>query len=349
MKIDFAGDKHRDEIYNMWKYCFGDSDAFMNWFFDRVYKSENTIAVFEGETVAANLQIFMYDINFCGKKCSVGYIAGVATLPEYRGRGYVKKLMHEAMRELYKRGAVFALLIPFRFEFYKPFGFEACYHLSEYSGKMQGLRPYAKAGGNFHAYKTAPIDIYNQYVSGKNGYIIRDEQIFREIYEDTKNGGGHFYILDEGGYIVYTIENGVFNALEIAYTGGAQLKSLLGFVYSHSSQADEFKIRCADDGFLRHLLCEKDITEIVRPHIQARVINAEKAAGLAGAPKISVLDDVIPENRLEGAPFSLGVGAFTSLVMGAMSSKEATALGIIDDEKLFFEKKENYANMLGWV
>lgn len=353
MKIDFAGKRHTEEIKRMWQYCFNDDDAFVNWFFEKVYKNENTLAVFDGERVAANLQLFYYDISVFGNKCPVGYIAGVAALPEYRGRGYVRALMNAAIEELYRRGCVYALLIPFRFDFYRPFGFEACYWLSEYTGGMECLRPFSKAKGEFREYGTPPINIYNDFVKDKNGYIIRNEEIFNEIYEDTKTGVGHFYILDSGGYIIYTIRDDTFYAPEIAYTGWNELKSLLGFVYSHSSQVSKFKIRTSDDEVIRYILAETNIEENRKPHVAARVLNAKKALELLGAnDEISVLDSVIKENVIPGAKYELDVITFTRLSFGAMSPHEGEKLGVIQRAKDFegvFKKKTNYINMLGWV
>lgn len=366
MNIDFVKDSQTDEIRSMWKYCFGDGDVFLDWFFGKVYKSENTLAVFENGRVAANLQIFPYDISLRGNTCPAGYIAGVAALPEYRGRGFVKALMRAAVTEMYKRGYAYALLIPFEFDFYRRFGFECCYHLAEYSGRIESLRKFAMAGGEFKRYDNAPLDVYGGYVKNKNGYIIRNGRIFDEINEDAENGNGHVYILSSGGYIIYHIENNSFNALEIAFCGREQLFSILGFIYSHASQAQNFKIRCAADGFLGSVLCETNITETRRPHVAARAVNVRRALeilsrGAKEGAAVAVADDLIPENnrafeadsgsvREAGNGLKMGIETFTRLSLGAVSPDEAKQLGLLDSASAgLFKKEVNYINMLGWV
>lgn len=66
----------------LWREVFGDSDEYINTFFQNIYRTGMASVVEEdGAIVAA-----AYAVPFVG----VRYIYAVATLPEYRGRGYGK-------------------------------------------------------------------------------------------------------------------------------------------------------------------------------------------------------------------------------------------------------------------
>jgi predicted acetyltransferase len=55
------------------------------------------------------------------KEC--GGIAGVATYPEARRMGYVRRLMQAVFKQMYERGQVVSMLDPFKASFYAKFGY----------------------------------------------------------------------------------------------------------------------------------------------------------------------------------------------------------------------------------
>ena len=67
-----------------------------------------------------------YTIGFDGHACLMGGIGGVATLPEYRRHGAVRRCFEAALPDLYARGYEFSFLYPFSTVFYRQFGYECC-------------------------------------------------------------------------------------------------------------------------------------------------------------------------------------------------------------------------------
>jgi GNAT superfamily N-acetyltransferase len=49
-------------------------------------------------------------------------VAGVATLPEYRRRGFAAELLRQSLQSLYQEGAPLAILQAFNHEFYRKLG-----------------------------------------------------------------------------------------------------------------------------------------------------------------------------------------------------------------------------------
>ena len=369
-KVELAKASQKNQLKEMWKYCFYDSDTYIHWLFDRVHKPENTLVVCEGDTVAAALQMFPHTISLCGKTLPAMYVGGVTTRPECRGKGYVNALMEKVVQTMYERGVAVSLLIPFKFEFYRKYGYEATHFLSDYEGEIDTLKKYAVPCGQIAPYTSAPVDVYNAFARDKGSRIVRDEALFEQTNEEMSVCGGKFYTLADGGYIIYEIVNRVFTVYEMAYTGRSQLAQLLGFIYSHSSQAEKFKIRAAADGFLRNVLCEKTVTETRYPHLMTRIINAKTvletlSSRLAPGEEVAldIKDSILPQNNraFRIAPFSVqeaegGISvdtkALSQLVHGTISAREAEFMGLINtSDKLdsLFIKKENYINMLGWV
>lgn len=61
---------------------------------------------------------------YCGQRMNTVLFGGVATPPQYRRHGYVRRLIERAWQEAPERGWQVAMLHPFSFSYYRKFGFE---------------------------------------------------------------------------------------------------------------------------------------------------------------------------------------------------------------------------------
>ena len=77
----------KQQIVNLWRTCFGDSEAFISLYFDRVYKDENAMTIEKDGKIVSALQIVPYTMTYLGTEISVAYISGVCTAPEKGVRG----------------------------------------------------------------------------------------------------------------------------------------------------------------------------------------------------------------------------------------------------------------------
>lgn len=118
---------HPDEIAckKLWQTVFGDDEQFIDSFLMRYYSRHGMLtAACEGRTAA-----MLHLLPFESELGRTTYIYGVATAPEFRGRGLASQLMREAMQLIATRGDDAALLIPTPGEewlhgFYGRFGFD---------------------------------------------------------------------------------------------------------------------------------------------------------------------------------------------------------------------------------
>ena len=65
-----------------------------------------------------------YPMNFDGKTYVATGIGGVATLPQYRRNGGIRKCFEKALPEWYKNGVTLSYLYPFSYAYYRKFGYE---------------------------------------------------------------------------------------------------------------------------------------------------------------------------------------------------------------------------------
>lgn len=116
----------RNQILEMWRICFGDSQPYFDIYFREKYRDETTLAYFIQDKVVASLQLLSYQFNFCDTEIPIAYISGACTLPEARKKGYMGELLKYTFCELSKKGIPLSLLVPeeeWLLDFYKKYDY----------------------------------------------------------------------------------------------------------------------------------------------------------------------------------------------------------------------------------
>ena len=107
MRIDSPTPAHISPLRCLWQEAFGDSDAFLDGFFDTAFSPDRCLCVFEEDLAAA---VYWFDCRFAGRK--IAYLYALATKKSHRGRGIARALMEETVARLQKTGYAGALLVP---------------------------------------------------------------------------------------------------------------------------------------------------------------------------------------------------------------------------------------------
>lgn len=122
--------RHIKSMRELWKEAFGDSDEFLDSFFDTAFSPTRCRVAVDGDEVLGALYIF--DCEYAEKK--IAYIYAVATRTKARGQGICKKLMDDTHKYLADNGYIGAILVPSEaslFDFYKRLGYETCSPIGE--------------------------------------------------------------------------------------------------------------------------------------------------------------------------------------------------------------------------
>lgn len=150
--IKLANNQIKNEVRRMWKACFDDSEEFMDLYFSEKYKNENTLIYFEDNKALASLQMLPYRFTFCGVEIEASYISGACTLPEYRNRGCMAKLLLAAFDIMRERNIPLSILIPaeeWLYDYYARYGYETVF---EADGKEIPLKEIVEqANGDMNA------------------------------------------------------------------------------------------------------------------------------------------------------------------------------------------------------
>lgn len=215
--------KSRKElVIDLWRTCFGDPEPFIQLFFEQVYRDEYTLTLERDGRVISALQILPYTLCYYGEMIPIGYICGVSTLPEERGKGYMKQLMAQAESELKSRGLALATLIPaepWLFDYYARMGYTTAF---DYAWKCYERRETADTSTDLflQAEKLPDADVsaLHTYVDQKLRqrpicllHTAADLKV--NLIDFWQSGGGVFTLRDSAqqiagmAFVLYEAEN----------------------------------------------------------------------------------------------------------------------------------------------
>ena len=66
-----ADKKDKEEVKSLWQYCFKDTKEFVELYFNKCYRAENTIGAYKNDRLLAAAQLNPYTIYLRGKKIDV--------------------------------------------------------------------------------------------------------------------------------------------------------------------------------------------------------------------------------------------------------------------------------------
>ncbi|CAH2214147.1 GNAT family N-acetyltransferase [Tepidibacter aestuarii] len=380
MKVRFAYNDDLQEIKNMWEYCFGDTEMFMNYYFDDKYKCKNTLVVEYKNKIISSLQLNQYKIKINNNIYDTSYVVGVSTLPEARGMGVMKDLMNASLEYLYDKGQVVSVLMPIDYRLYRKFGYEHCYDQINYEIDMELLKDF-KSNGIFKKASNEDInsiiDIYDCFLKNKNGYVKRDKKYYEILFKEIESESGYIYMHENeekiDGYIIYFKMDDTMFIREIAYKNIDSLKSILKFIYNHNTQFKKASINSVIDDKIKLIIPTlKKINMNIKPFMMGRVINVQKFINDLNIKedinlKLKVKDEFIDQNNkiflinnkdvieclsTDEEDVSIDINTFSQLAFSYIDVDEAVFLGNIDMRntscinilKKIFNKKTNYIN-----
>ena len=347
--VRIASQDDKKEFYRLWKICFGDSDAFCDWFFSHRYAPDSSVVLeTEGEIVSC-MQAFPYSIRIRGKEIPGAMLCGVSTHPDHRKKGYMGEIFRYEMNHLREKGCIVAPHTPAVLPSYFSFG-----HLpvADASYLECDCVPKGKAAVRLHPIKETDwgklLPLYQKFAEKYSGIIDRTEEDFLRKAAD--------YAADGGRCAVYLKDNEIKG-----YAFYYQTEDLLLCVEA-----------VAEDGYF-HILMEGLFAEAEGLQFSAKLPPAlylhvpfakltrkqKGVMGLCNAPALlkalelpipygfKLNDHVVPENNgvfdFKGEPyagqpvFAISAGHLLQVLVGYHSLSELRSELQIFDEKKFRE------------
>jgi GNAT superfamily N-acetyltransferase len=211
--IRLGEEKDKEALKAMWKECFpDDTEEFTAFYFEQVYKKDETLVYEENNEPVASLQMIPYSFKTGTALSPAAYISGAMTHPGFRRKGYMSRLLNASFAIMQARGYDYTFLIPqddALFRFYGKFGYTEAFPEKISVLSLPSLPQEEKAPaytrlqslpGNFW-------EIYSRFLSEKPDVILKTESQFAHILWDFFNSEGVLFANEAGWAFTFREKN----------------------------------------------------------------------------------------------------------------------------------------------
>ena len=192
----------KDSLSEMWGLCFpDDTPEFRAFYFEKVYRDEETLVLLEDNKPIASLQMIPYQIKLEDKIYPAAYISGAMTHPDFQGKTYMRKLLNHAFEEMKRKKIPITFLIPQGerlFNFYSKHGYQKAFPCN--SKSIFILKEEKNETDCFIQHKTMEkinleelYSIYSDFLNKKENVVLKTMQQFSTILEDLFMDNGTLF------------------------------------------------------------------------------------------------------------------------------------------------------------
>lgn len=224
----------------LWSEAFGDSDAFIDWYFANKVIPGNSLGMFDGRLVSV-VHMIPVNVRVQGKALKSAFIAGAATAKDRRGEGLMRTLLYESLKLMKRRGVTLTHLYPFKHSFYENFGW-ATYSYAHFRSAEKRTACAADITESGDLELLAPL--YERMMSAFDGYIVRGSREWRwRMEEHAADGGKTAVLLKDGApsaYMLYNSVKGRAGVIETVYSDEQDIRPLLAYILANGHSGVDY-------------------------------------------------------------------------------------------------------------
>lgn len=249
---------------------------------EKLKKFYKIYGIYEGQELAAKVELISFDIHLGDKRLKMGGIAGVATYPEFRRKGYIKELLEHVLVEMRKGDYSVSMLHPFFVSFYRKFGWEILSNQLKMSMKKTDLFRNEPVGGKIkrfdqHSHPDDLEQVYNQFAGKYYGMVVRDRDIWQSfVYGHDNDWITAVYYNEENqptGYILYKVNHSKMVVKEFASLDREARSGLWNFICQHDSMIDELEMTTPEDEPVFFTLKDPRVKSELSPYGMVRIVD----------------------------------------------------------------------------
>lgn len=214
------------QIRELWTLIFPeDSKEYLDFYFDTVMHRNTVLIIKAEESIIGMLHLNPYCVN--GLEDGIYYIVGVATHPDHRRKGIMRKMLDFAKGYAYEEGKNL-LLLPEDERYYKPFGYEFVsmqYNTTIKSNEYKSMINDEKVVANICNQEDFINWFADHNYNEKHLEAIHSESYLKSLYKELTCEGGRISNID-GHLVLYYLED-VLEIRKIYYSDINSLENLI--------------------------------------------------------------------------------------------------------------------------
>lgn len=309
--IRYGAEKDYNLAREIWLENFTDSVDEVDFYFKNIYKKENFLILEEDSEIKGSLHENPYNISFNNNLLPSFYIVAVAVSPEYRGKGYMKKLLNFSLNNAFSKGIDIVFLSPINTEIYSNFGFGYISGLEYYKIKLEDI-PFSTISKDIEIKKVkendfnSMIELYNRKMKDNKIYLQRDKSYFSRIKAEIESDNGKIYTFYKEkrivGYLMCYFKEGEISIREFFYSDIETTKTMLAFLKTFKEYYSDLEVTTPQGSNFNFLFPNQlKVEKSENPYILARILNVKNIFSYLNIKdinfKIKVNDSIISENN----------------------------------------------------
>lgn len=232
--------------------------------------------------LASQLVIYPMEVNIQGKILQMGGITGVATYPEYTGKGLVHSLIKKGLEHMRSNQQYIAFLYPYSIPFYRRQGWEIVSDKMTFTIKDTQLPRKRQVNGMIERVDVEHEDIRNVYKYFSlqhHGALIRGDFEWSEYWRWDSDDimGAVYYNEDQKplGYLIYDLENEVMHIKEMIYLNQEAKYGIWNYISAHFSMVTQVTGANYTGDAIAFQFDDSEIQETIEPYIMARIVDVK--------------------------------------------------------------------------
>lgn len=186
----------REQAIRIWELRFDDSHSFIDWFFDERFSPDTSFCAEEDGRIVSIAHGSVMQLRIRGGVFPAMMVSGVATLPEFEGRGLMKRVLFELFSECRRRSIPLAFHKPSHFSIYRAIGELPCYDALFHTRETEPAEPVV--------WDAVPppdvlLRVYEQATAHYNGCVVRSTCDFEKRIRDLTIDGARCLVHRTGG------------------------------------------------------------------------------------------------------------------------------------------------------
>ncbi|MEH7238188.1 GNAT family N-acetyltransferase [Bacillus sp. JJ1562] len=238
--------------------------------------------IYENKMLAAKFHLIPLTTYVGDQSYKVGGIAGVATYPEYRRRGYVNELLTYALETMKAQGFTISMLHPFDVSFYRKYGWELFCNRLKTVHQRSDLVTLDPVEGSVKRYffENVNLDdlkwIYAQYATQFSGMLVREDEWWKSVIDDLNIAVYYDAFEQPIGYILYESKDNKMIVEEFVPINFEARRGLWNFICQHDSMISELEmITYEKEPLFFALKKQKTVKREVSPYFMVRIVDVE--------------------------------------------------------------------------
>lgn len=211
-----------------------------------------TLGAYDLIKVVGQLLILPLNMTVHGVNFKMGGIGFVATYPEYRNQGIMKKLMIKALHEMREKGQVISVLAPYSVSFYRHFGWEIFFDKVIYTIPTDAFPNFGQQQDRMIRMSFELINdevfrdiqqFHNEHALRINGGMLRDQAWWKRLARREPDNHLAACYKEERlvGYIRYNIKNLTFSIKDFVADNVEAEQAIWRFIISHQSSVEKIE------------------------------------------------------------------------------------------------------------